>query len=209
MASICVVLLLISIFYTYKFYQENQQYERFISTKLGQSLSAYATAILANDEILNGFLSSEKKEILPEQATNLCYHFKTISMEYDEMLSTATHLKKVDESLINHTTANVSQDIHFFLGRSVMGNGLLGDCSQVESSISLDEITIGKLKEIQDINNQWSEIVKKYVPEATSTGVNHGEWNFLVNNTMWVKLLEEFSIYANKSGMIGLNQFFN
>lgn len=209
MTSICIVLLLISIFYTFKQYQENQQYERFISTKLSQSLSEYVTAILANDETLNQFISSGKKEILSEQATNLCYNFKTISMEYDEMLSIAIKLKKVNDSQTNHITANLSQDIHFFLGRSVIGNGLLGDCSQVESNISLDEMQLEKLKEIQKINKQWSEIAIKYVPEATSTGVTNVDWNFVVNDKMWIKLLEEFSVYANKSGMIGINQFFN
>jgi hypothetical protein len=199
----------INFFFTYKQYQENQLYEIFISTKLSQSLSEYVTSILAGDETLNQYISNRKKEMLTEEATNLCYNFKTISVDYDELLSTAINLKKLNDSQTNHITANVSKDIHFFLGRSVIGNGLLGDCSQAKSNISMDEIQFEKLKEIHNITKQWSAIVNKYLPEATSNGVTNIDWNSVVNDKMWIKLLEEFSVYANKSGMTGINQFFN
>jgi hypothetical protein len=210
LTSISIVLLLISIFFTYEQYQEIQRYEKFISNKLSQSLSEYVTAIIASEETLNQYISSGKKEMLPEQATNLCYNFETISKNYDELLSTAINLKKVNDSQqTNRITASVSQDIHFFLGRSVIGNGLIGDCSQAKSNVQLDEKKFEKVKEIYNINKQWSAIVKKYVPEVASNEVTNLDRNSVVNDKMWVKLLEEFSVYANQLGMTGINQFFN
>lgn len=208
--SICIVLFMTSIFYTYVQYEENQRYESYISSKLSQSLSDYLTAILVSEETLNQYIDSGKKEMLPEQATNFCYNFKTISMKFEELLNTAIKINKVSDSQqTNFITADVAQGIHYFLGRSVIGNSILGDCSPAKTNISLDEKQFEKIKEINKINKQWSAIVKKYVPEATSYGVTNVNWEFVVNDKMWVKLLEEFSVYASESGMSGINQFFN
>lgn len=208
--SICIVIFMTSFFYTYVQYEENQRYESYISSKLSQSLSNYLTAILVSEETLNQYIDSGKKEMLPEQASNFCYNFKTISMEFEELLNTAIKLNKVSDSQqTNFITADVAQGIHYFFGRSVIGNDILGDCSPAKINISLDEKQFEKIKEINKINKQWSAIVKKYVPEATSYGVTNVKWDFVVNDKMWVKLLEEFSVYASKSGMSGTNQFFN
>ncbi|WP_128102830.1 hypothetical protein [Paenibacillus sp. DCT19] len=209
MIAVTTLLLLICMFFLYKNVQENQRYEQFISAQLNESLSELVTAILANDEILQQYTSGGRESLLPEQATNLCANFTTVSTKYNDLLNTAIHLNKVTHADINPILGNVAQDITFFLARSVIGNGLLGDCSMSESTISLDATQSMKLTEIRELNNQWSEIVKKYVPEATSLGVSEVDWNDLVNHKMWIQLLEELSVNSEQSGMTGINRFFN
>jgi len=71
-------------------------------------------------------MNSGKKEMLPNQATTLCYNFKSIGTEYEELLQTAKSLKKVNNVQTDQITANAAQDIHFFLARQLIGNGVLG-----------------------------------------------------------------------------------
>lgn len=209
MIAVTTLLLLICMFFLYKNVQENQRYEQFISAQLSESLSALVTAILANEEILQQYTSGGRESLLPEQATNLCANFTTVSTKYNDLLNTAIHINKVTHADINPILGNVAQDITFFLARSVMGNGLLGDCSQAESTILLDATQSHKLTQIHKLNNQWSGIVSKYVPEATSVGVNEVDWNDIVHDKMWIQLLEELSVDMERSGMMGINSFFN
>lgn len=207
--SICFVLLIITLIFTFLQLKKNQSYERYISSEIGQSLNVFLTAIMVNEETLNQYMSSGKKEILPEQATTLCYNFKSIGMEYEELLQTYSSLKKTNDVEINNLTANVAQDIHFFLARRLIGNGVLGDCAPAKSTLALNEDQIEKIQDIYQISKQWSMIAKNLVPEVTSTGVANVKWEYVVNDKVWVLLLKDYSSYANKSGITGINQFFN
>jgi hypothetical protein len=189
--------------------KENQSYERYISVKLSQSLSNFLTAVMVSEETLHQYMNSGKKEMPPDQATTLCYTFKSIGREYEELLQTANSLKKANDVQTNQITANAAQDIHFFLARQLIGNGVLGDCTPAKSAITLNEEQIEKIKGIYEISKQWSAIAKNLVPEAATNGVENANWDLVVNDKVWVQLLKEYSAYANESGMTGTNQFFN
>lgn len=206
MIAVTSMLLLICMFLLYKTVQENQRYEKFISTQLSESLSALVTAIVANDEILQQYNLSGGENLLPEHTTNLCANFTTVSTKYNHLLNAALHLNRLNNADINPVLGNVAQDITFFLARSVIGNDLLGDCSLIETTISLDTVQSQKIAEIRELNNQWSGIVKKYVPEATAIGVSDVDWNDMINDKMWIQLLEELSVDVGQSG---INHFFN
>ncbi|MFB9326366.1 hypothetical protein ACFFSY_10615 [Paenibacillus aurantiacus] len=207
--SICLALLIVSTIFTYTQFKENQNYERYISTKIGQSLSNLLTAVLISDETLHIFMESGEKEMLPDQATTLCYNFRLIGTEYEELLQTSQALKKANDVQTNHITASIAQDIHFFLARQLIGNGVLGDCTAAKSTIVLNEEQYEKIKGIYAISKQWSAIAKSLMPEATPNGVENVNWDLVVNDKVWVRLIEEYSAYANESGMTGINRFFN
>lgn len=207
--SICTVLLIISMVITFVQLKENQSYEGYISAKLSQSLSNFLTAVMVSEETLHQFMNSGKKEMLPDQATTLCYNFKSIGTEYEELLQTSKSLKKANDVQTNQITANVAHDIHFFLARQLIGNGVLGDCTPAKSALTLNEEQFEKIKGIYEISKQWSVIAKNLVPAATPKGVGNVNWDLVVNDKVWVQLLKEYSSYANESGMTGTNQFFN
>ncbi|MBD3919893.1 hypothetical protein H8B09_14110 [Paenibacillus sp. PR3] len=211
--SICMVLLVVLTIFTYSQFKENQRenqrYERYISAKIAQSLSNLLTAVLISDETLHKVMESGEKEMLPGQATTLCYDFKSIGTEYQELLQTSQSLKKVNYIQTNNITANTAQDIHFFLSRQLIGNGVLGDCTPAKSTITLNEEQFDKIKGIYEISKQWSVIAKNIVPGSTHNGDENVNWDLVVNDKVWVQLIEEYSAYANDSGMTGINQFFN
>ncbi|MET3545528.1 uncharacterized protein YxeA [Paenibacillus favisporus] len=209
LVAIYMVLLIISMIVIFVQFKENQRYERYISAKLSQSLSDFLTAVLVSEETLHQYMNSGKKEMLPNQATSLCYNFKSIGTEYEELLQTAKSLKKVNDVQTDQITANAAQDIHFFLARQLIGNGVLGDCTPPKSTLTLNEKQFEKIKGIYEISKQWSAIAKNLVPEATPNGVKNANWDFVVNDIVWVQLLKDYSAYANESGMTGTNQFFN
>ncbi|QYR22557.1 hypothetical protein KZ483_06215 [Paenibacillus sp. sptzw28] len=154
-------------------------------------------------------MNSSKKEVLPDQVTTLCYNFKSIGTEYEKLLQTSETLKKANDVQTNQLTANAAQDIHFFLARQLIGNGILGDCTPAKSTITINEEQFKKIKGIYGISKRWSAIAKNLVPEATPNGVENVNWELVVNDKVWVQLLKEYSAYANESGMTATNQFFN
>ncbi|MEY8746667.1 hypothetical protein [Paenibacillus tundrae] len=129
-----------------------------------------------------------------------------MSTKYNHLLDAALHLNKVNNADINPVLGNVAQDITFFLARSVIGNDLLGDCNLSETTISLDAVQSQKIAEIRELNNQWSGIVKEYVPEATAIGVSDVDWSDMIHDKMWIQLLEELS---GDAGQSRINHFFN
>ncbi|MGU3472431.1 hypothetical protein ACLBWT_14950 [Paenibacillus sp. D51F] len=197
---IYMVLLIISIVIIFVQFKENQRYERYISAKLSQSLSDFLTAVLVSEETLHQYMNSGKKEMLPNVATTLCYNFKSIGTEYEEMLQTAKSLKKENDVQTDQITAYAAQDIHFFLARQLIGNGVLGDCTPAKSTLTLNEKQFEKIKGIYEISKQWSAIAKNLVPEATSNGVENVNWDYVVNDKVWVQLLKDYSLSQMNRG---------
>ncbi|MEI0738984.1 hypothetical protein VQ056_24120 [Paenibacillus sp. JTLBN-2024] len=209
LVAICTVLLIISMIIIFLQFKENQSYERYISAKLSQSLSNFLTAILVSEETLHQYINSGNKEMLPNQATTLCYNFKTIGTEYEELLHTAKSFKKGERRTNGPNNSKRCSGYSFFLARQLIGNGVLGDCTPAMSTLTLNDKQFEKIKGIYEISKQWSAIAKNLVPEATPNGVENVNWDLVVNDKVWVQLLKDYSTYAHESGMTGTNQFFN
>jgi len=205
--GVCIILSIASTYAAFTLYQENKNYEKAISSEIATTLNTLLSAIMDNEEIFDKIIDGGKVKLSPDQASNMCYNFETMSVESQNLFTMATDLNKYD-SLMNNTTANMAQDIHFFLARLVIGNGLLGDCSLATADISLDEEKTNKLIQISDISTQLAGIVRNRVPEAASKGDTGADWNNIVNDKIWVELIKDLSVYANDSGWI-INQFFN
>ncbi len=198
---------MISIMIIFVQFKDKQNYKSYVSAKLSPSLSNFVTAVLANEEILHQYMNSGKKEMPPDQAGALCSNFQSIGREFEEMLQASNLLKKANGVQTNPITANAAQDIHFFLARQLIGNGVLGDCTPAKSTLTLNEEQVKKMKGIYEISKQWSSMAKKRIPEAAPNGAGDVDWNLVVNDNVWVQLVKDYSAYANESGM-GTDVFF-
>lgn len=201
MSGILSVLIVVSIIRFNALHQANQNYEAYISYEIANQLGMLLPAIADNEAIISAMKVDEDTVLSPDQAASLCYNFEMISRASQELRTIASYLDKLDPG-DQDLTASLGQDVHFFLARSVLGNGLLGDCSIPETDIVLDDTQMEKLRQIGGINRQWAEAAAKYPQDSMPNGGK------LVNEETWVNILRELAVVTADSGWY-INKFFN
>lgn len=190
-----------------KQYRDKKQLAQVVSAEISDNLVRLLPALKTNDELMQTFIVADTPELAPEVAAELCYNFETIGHASQKLSELAFGLQ--EERLAQQAGANlfstgsVAQDIHFHLGRQVLGNSLLGDCRAPAERLSLDDEQFDHMKRIGRLSAAWAEIAAEY--ELTRSGSDSFAQGDLVNEPAWVELLVQM---ASESADTQINAFF-